>query len=98
MTKRRYAILGISLLSLYCGSYLSVRNNHWIIHRSGYAFGNTDNHRVVKGDMGVMYTPGYRYLLAYWVYMPLRFAETAYWYVRYPKGQPWPYFQSSTNP
>jgi hypothetical protein len=91
MKKRRLFMLGFFLLTLYCGLYLYVRSNHWIVHRSGFAFGNTDNHRVVLGD--VVTTQRH---IAYLVFAPLRYAETGYWYVRYPKSEPWPYFETST--
>ncbi len=100
MNKRRSLVLCLIILTVYCGFYLYVRSNHWIVHRSGFAFGNTDNHRLVFGDISLSITattfPKQR-VFAYWIFAPLRYAETGYWYIRYPVGKPWPYYDRSNT-
>ncbi len=92
MNKRRSFVLCLTLFTVYCGFYLYIRSNHWIVHRSGFAFGNTDNHRVGFGRVATTQRQ-----IAYLVYTPLRWAETAYWHLRYPVGKPWPYFDQPTS-
>jgi len=98
MFSKHFLIVMLVLLTAYVGMYLYVRQHHWLIHKSGFAFGMTDNHSVIMGDPAHVDVSWRRRSIAYLVFTPLRYVETAYWYVRYPKDEPWPYFQRPTNP
>ena len=90
MRRLRWIIVLLLVLTVYCGGYVYVRQQQWLVHCSGFAYGNTDNHRVDIGDMGIGELP-FEVWASYWVFAPLRWMETAYWYLRYPKGHAWPY-------
>ncbi len=80
------------LVAVYVGGYLYVRSQHWLVHRSGFAYGKTDSHSVVMGDLGPGMAAGYPMAhLSYYLFTPLRWGETACWYACYPAGRPWPY-------
>lgn len=84
-------IVVLFLAGAYCAGYLYVRHNHWMIHRSGYAFGNTAQHHIALADPGHSPHPP-EVAVAWYLFTPLRYIETAYWYWRYPTDEPWPYF------
>jgi hypothetical protein len=85
--RRKFVFALLAFLVLYIGGYLCVRSQHWLVHRSGSAYGNTDNHSVTVGDLGLGWNPAHRVAqVSYVLFAPLRWAETAYWYLRHPAG------------
>jgi hypothetical protein len=83
-----------AVVVFYVAAYLWTRSQHYLVHYSGAAGGDTDNHRIDTGDLGTGFNPDYHLANAsYIVFTPLRWVETGYWYLRHPPGQPWPYFQ-----
>lgn len=90
--RSKIALCIAALFAVYVGGYLFVRSQHWLVHRSGFAYGNTDNHSIAIGDLGWGFNPEYRVAqVSYLVFAPLRWGETAFWYIRHPTGKPWPY-------
>ena len=79
-------IVAVVTAAAYMGGYAYVRSQGWLVHRSGFAHGNTDNHSVAVGDHN--HQAG---AVAEIFFAPLRQVETMYWYVRHPVGKPWPY-------
>lgn len=90
----RRPILALTIFGvLYVVGYAYVRCQHYLIHRSGFAFGNTENHRITAGDFGVGNYQVARFTAVYyWLFTPMRWMETGYWYLRYPTDEPWPYY------
>lgn len=81
-----------AVVMIYLGGYCYVRSQGWLVHRSGFAHGNTDNHSVGVGDLGRGGSlQSQAAAISHVVFTPLRWAETAYWYLRHPAGTPWPY-------
>ncbi len=87
--KRNLIVLAIGLFLLigYVGQYRHVRQDHYLVHYSSFADGKTAKHRIDIGDFPGMTGPWVWHI----VFTPLRWAETGYWYIRHPPGQPWPY-------
>jgi len=91
-TRKKLAWLVVVFAMVYVGGYCFARSRGWLIHRSGFAGGNTDHHSIDVGDLGRGGSPAYGAAYAsHLVFTPLRWGETAYWYVRHPVGKPWPY-------
>ena len=100
--KWRWLLVATVMAVTYVGAYLWVRSQHYLVHYSGYAHGNTANHRVSTGDFWTPLASAAPYgpTVSYYLFTPLRWIETGYWYLRYPTNRPWPYFQgnNSTRP
>jgi hypothetical protein len=88
-TRSKTALVAVAGVALYFGGYLYARSAQWLVHRSGFAGGNTDNHSVVEGDRSFGWNADAG--VSYYFFTPLRWGETTYWYLRYPTGTPWPY-------
>jgi hypothetical protein len=90
--RSKIALLVAAALAVYVGGYLFVRSQHWLVHRAGFAYGKTDSHAVTVGDLGLgAGLTHYAAHFSYFLFAPLRWAETAFWSVRHPVGTPWPY-------
>ena len=96
--QRRVLILALAIVGvLYVAGYSYVRSQHYLVHYSGFVQGNTDNHRIDVGDLGLGFNIAWPIAeVSYWVFTPLRWMEAGYWYLRHPVGQPWPY-ESGVN-
>ncbi len=96
----RLPLLALTCLGiLYLAGYSYVRSRHYLVHSSGFAAGTIDNHRIAVGDLGLGFNSAYRVAgLSYWVFTPLRWLETGYWYLRHPAGQSWPYGGNRPDP
>jgi hypothetical protein len=86
-------VLAVLLLGgLYVAAYSHARERHWIVHRSGYAGGNTATHSMAPGDFGTGFNPEHQRASAvYLIFLPLTLVEDVYWHWRHPVGSPWPY-------
>jgi len=93
----RWPLAAAVLAAAYCGGYLHLRQRHWFVHYSTAAYGNTYSHRVDMGDLWFA-PPPVGVITAFYLYAPLRWLETGYWYARYPRNRPWPYFEPARQP
>lgn len=54
----RLPILAVTITGLlYIAGYSYVRSKHYLAHYSGFAYGNTDNHWIAVGDLGLGFNP-----------------------------------------
>ena len=90
--RKTVAVALATVVTFYFSAYLYVRSKQWLVHRSGFTGGMTANHSVDIGNLGLGWNADYGAVqVSYWVFTPLRWGETAYWYLRHPAGKPWPY-------
>ena len=89
----RLPIVAVNIVgALYISGYGYARSNHYLVHYSGFVNNQTDNHRIAVGDLGLGINPSAQIAgVSYWVFSPLRWIESKYWYLQHPVGQPWPY-------
>ncbi len=97
MRRWRLPILVLTISGVgYVGGYLYVRSQNLLVHYSSFANGNTDSHRIDIGDLGPGFNPSNQTArISYYIFTPLRWVETGFWYMRYPRNKPWPYAQSA---
>ena len=92
--RRTAKVATSTALLLYLAAYSVARHERWLVHHSGHGGGKTANHSIVRGDVGSSLGVTSQSLAAeasYLFFAPLRWCETAYWDLRYPAGNPWPY-------
>jgi hypothetical protein len=81
------------LLASYVTSYACVRDRHVLVHTMGCSGGGPmkiERHGVGPGDLVMSRSPA----VCFWLFAPLRWAETALWYLREPRGSACPGFDS----
>lgn len=89
---RLVILITMIILGIYIAGYGLARNQHLLVHYVAYVDGKIDSYRIDVGDLGTGYNPAYH--LAHfsdYVFTPMRWIESGYWYLRYPVGSSWPY-------